>query len=297
MTYQAVVRDANDQLVVSGAVGLRLSILQGSDTGPAVYVETHATATNANGLVSVVLGGGTVASGTMAGIDWSLGPYFLRTETDPSGGITYSISGTAPLLSVPYALYAQDAGSSLPGPQGPQGPQGMPGVGGCDPNDRDSLIVLYNFTQAHGYYQDPTGAGQWAAHTLGGTSHSSISSKRAVVLFNFTQAHAFHLDNSGAGQWAVEPLGGTSHVAVATDKAIVVYNNTTAHAFHVNGAGVGTWTTQAIGGTGHSHVAHGGKIVVYNTANAWGFSVDANGNGAWTVEPLGGTNHDAATTQ
>ena len=297
MTYQAVVRDASDQLVVSGPVGLQLSIRQGSDTGPAVYVETHATTTNANGLTGVVLGGGNVVSGSMAGIDWTAGPYFLQTETDPTGGTTYTISGTAPLLSVPYALYAQDAGSSQAGPQGPPGPPGMPGVGGCDPNDRDSLIVLYNFSDAYGYHQDPNGNGQWVTHALGGTSHSKASSKRAVVLYNFTQAHAFYLDNAGAGQWAVQALGSTSHNAATTDRVVVLYNNSTAHAFHVDGSGNGVWTSQTIGSTNHSAVAHGGKIIVFNNTNAWAFSVDDSGNGAWTVQPLGGTSHSTATTQ
>ena len=297
MTYQAVMRDASDQLVVSGPVGLQLSIRQGSDTGPAVYVETHATTTNANGLAGVVLGGGNVVSGSMAGIDWTAGPYFLQTETDPTGGTTYTISGTAPLLSVPYALYAQDAGSSQVGPQGPPGPPGMPGVGGCDPHDRDSLIVLYNFSDAYGYYQDPNGSGQWVTHSLGGTSHSKASSKRAVVLYNFTQAHAFYLDNAGAGQWAVQALGSTSHNAATTDRVVVLYNNSTAHAFHVDGSGNGVWTSQTIGSTNHSAVAHGGKIIVFNNTNAWAFSVDDSGNGAWTVQPLGGTSHSTATTQ
>ncbi|MEZ4761274.1 MAG: hypothetical protein R2810_16045 [Flavobacteriales bacterium] len=297
MTYQAVVRDASDQLVVSGPVGLQLSIRQGSDTGPAVYVETHATTTNANGLTGVVLGGGNVVSGSMAGIDWTAGPYFLQTETDPTGGTTYTISGTAPLLSVPYALYAQDSGSSQVGPQGPPGPPGMPGVGGCDPNDRDSLIVLYNFSDAYGYHQDPNGNGQWVTHALGGTSHSKASSKRAVVLYNFTQAHAFYLDNAGAGQWAVQALGSTSHNAATTDRVVVLYNNSTAHAFHVDGSGNGVWTSQTIGSTNHSAVAHGGKIIVFNNTNAWAFSVDNSGNGAWTVQPLGGTSHSTATTQ
>ena len=109
MSYQAVVRDGSNNLVTSSAVGMQLSILQGSASGTAVYVETQTPTSNANGLVSVEIGSGTVVSGTFATIDWSNGPYFIKTETDPTGGTSYTITGTSQLLSVPYALHAKTA--------------------------------------------------------------------------------------------------------------------------------------------------------------------------------------------
>jgi hypothetical protein len=39
----------------------------------------------------------------------SVGPYFIKTETDPTGGTSYTITGTNQLLSVPYALYANSS--------------------------------------------------------------------------------------------------------------------------------------------------------------------------------------------
>jgi hypothetical protein len=39
----------------------------------------------------------------------------IKTETDPSGGTTYTITGTSQLLSVPYALYAKTSESSNDG--------------------------------------------------------------------------------------------------------------------------------------------------------------------------------------
>jgi dipeptidyl aminopeptidase/acylaminoacyl peptidase len=107
MSYQAVIRNNSNVLVTSHAVGMKISILQGSATGTPVYVETQTPTTNANGLASLEIGGGTPVTGTFAGIDWSAGPYFIKTETDPAGGTTYSISGTSQLLSVPYALYSK----------------------------------------------------------------------------------------------------------------------------------------------------------------------------------------------
>jgi uncharacterized protein (TIGR02145 family) len=130
MSYQAVIRDNSNALVTNQIVGMQISILQGSANGAAVYAETQIPTTNANGLVSIEIGGGTVVSGNLSTIDWANGPYFIKTETDPSGGMNYTITGTSQLLSVPYAIYAANSGSSIPGPQGPQGPAGNDGATG-----------------------------------------------------------------------------------------------------------------------------------------------------------------------
>lgn len=111
MSYQAVIRNTSNALVTSSAVGMQISILQGSSTGTPVYVETQTPTTNANGLASIEIGGGTVVSGNFSIIVWANGPYFVKTETDPTGGTSYSITGTSQLLSVPYALHAKNSDS------------------------------------------------------------------------------------------------------------------------------------------------------------------------------------------
>ena len=106
MSYQAIIRNSSNALVTSKAIAMRISILQGSVSGTAVYVETQTPTTNANGLVSIEIGGGTVVSGVFSTINWASGTYFIKTETDPAGGTSYSITGTSQLLSVPYALFS-----------------------------------------------------------------------------------------------------------------------------------------------------------------------------------------------
>jgi hypothetical protein len=106
MSYQSVIRKTDGSLVVNTSVGIKISILQGSASGTAVYVETQTTTTNANGLATLAIGDGTPVTGIFAGINWASGTYFIKTETDPTGGTNYTISGTSQLLSVPYALYA-----------------------------------------------------------------------------------------------------------------------------------------------------------------------------------------------
>ncbi len=108
MSYQAVIRNSSDQLVTDTQIGMQISILHGSANGTAVYVETQTPSTNANGLVSLEIGAGTT-SDDFSSIDWANGPYFIKTETDPAGGTSYTITGTSQLMSVPYALHARTA--------------------------------------------------------------------------------------------------------------------------------------------------------------------------------------------
>jgi len=105
-SYQAVIRNNANTLLTNASIGMQVSILQGSATGSAVYVERHTATSNANGLVTLNIGAGTPVSGMFGTINWGSGTYYIKTETDPAGGVNYSITGTSQLLSVPYALYA-----------------------------------------------------------------------------------------------------------------------------------------------------------------------------------------------
>lgn len=114
LSYQAIIRNSAGKLVQNTTVGLRISILQGSVSGTEVYSETHTPLTNINGLITVEIGSG-ITPGNLSSIDWANGPYFLKSETDPSGGSNYSITGTTQLLSVPYALYSEKAANGFSG--------------------------------------------------------------------------------------------------------------------------------------------------------------------------------------
>ena len=107
LNYQAVARNNSSQPLTNQSIGLRFSILQSSVAGTTLYQETQTTTTNAAGLFTVSIGGGSVTIGTMTGIDWKSGTKFLKVEIDPAGGTSYSLTGTTQLLSVPYALYAE----------------------------------------------------------------------------------------------------------------------------------------------------------------------------------------------
>jgi uncharacterized protein (TIGR02145 family) len=136
-SYQAVVRNANNELVTNKQVGMKISLLQTSETGTAVYEETQTPTSNANGLVSIAIGGGTKVSGDFDKINWANGPYFVKTEIDPAGGTSYSLITTSQLLSVPYALFAAN---SQPGPKGDTGAQGPKGDQGIQGETGNGLI-------------------------------------------------------------------------------------------------------------------------------------------------------------
>ena len=108
MSYQAVVRNAANQLVINQNVGIKFSILKSSATGTVVYAETQNSTTNSNGLFTTNIGSGTVISGSMASINWANDVYFIKSEIDLAGGSNYTITGTQQLLSVPYALNAKN---------------------------------------------------------------------------------------------------------------------------------------------------------------------------------------------
>ncbi|MEJ6796559.1 MAG: DUF1566 domain-containing protein [Flavobacteriales bacterium] len=124
--YQAVIRDAGNLILTNQAVGMQLTIQQGSIGGTAVYTEAFSPTSNAFGLVNLEIGTG-MSTDDFTIIDWANGPYFMETAVDITGGMTYEVMGTSQLMSVPYALYAKTSGNG----EGPQGPTGAAGAVGA----------------------------------------------------------------------------------------------------------------------------------------------------------------------
>jgi hypothetical protein len=111
MTFQAVIRDGGGQLLRQASVQVRFELRQGSPGGALAFAEVHAVQTNANGLVTLEIGGGNAVQGLFSQIDWGAGPWFAVTQVDPSGGTNFSLVSTQQILSVPYALHARYADS------------------------------------------------------------------------------------------------------------------------------------------------------------------------------------------
>ncbi len=110
--YQAVIRNSGGNILANQGVGIKFNIRQATAAGNIVFSETFATTTNEYGMVNLQIGNGTAVTGTIAGINWGSGPYYLEFMVDSAGGSNYSAIGTSQLLSVPYALYAKNGGGN-----------------------------------------------------------------------------------------------------------------------------------------------------------------------------------------
>ena len=113
INYQAVIRKTNGTLLTNSPVAIRVQIKQTSATGTVVFSERQTAITSAYGLVNLVIGQGALLSGNFSTINWSTGNYWVSLGVDFSNGTNYVDYGSQKLMSVPYALYAKNAGNQL----------------------------------------------------------------------------------------------------------------------------------------------------------------------------------------
>lgn len=140
INYQAVARDANGEVLKNTNVDVRISILSGSTlaNSSVEFQEEHkGISTNNYGLLNLVIGAGTVTSGSVvakpSAVSWGQGKlHFLRIEISVNGA-GYEDMGTSQLVAVPYAYYAEYGGQGTPGPTGPAGPTGQGTMGPTGP--------------------------------------------------------------------------------------------------------------------------------------------------------------------
>ncbi|MCX6233617.1 MAG: hypothetical protein NT175_02690 [Bacteroidetes bacterium] len=151
INYQAIIRDSLGLPVSNQLTSLRISILKGSATGTAIYVETHSDSTNSFGMINIAIGGGTVVSGSFSAIDWGSDAYFLKMEVDTTAGMDYILMGITQLLSVPYALYSEKTGDTSMWRKNQSSvyyEEGQVGIGTSEP---DSSAILDVTSSTQGY--------------------------------------------------------------------------------------------------------------------------------------------------
>lgn len=117
--FQAVARGADGVPLISQELGVKVSILAGSETGDVSYMESHTITTNSIGLIQLIIGQGTAIETTFAGVNWSGSNHYVKIEIDPNGGTEYEELGTTQLLAVPYAILAQDVVNGGSGGEAP----------------------------------------------------------------------------------------------------------------------------------------------------------------------------------
>jgi hypothetical protein len=113
INYQAVIRNASGTLIANTTIAIRIQIKQTSASGTIVFQERHSVTTSAQGVVNLVIGQGTLLGGNFSTINWATGPYFVSLGVSFTNGTNYLDYGSQQLMSVPYALYAKNAGNQL----------------------------------------------------------------------------------------------------------------------------------------------------------------------------------------
>ncbi len=288
-SYQAIIRDGSGVVQPNEPVTLGLALHQNSASGPIAYEETHAVTTNGFGLANVSVGGGAIVSGSIASIDWSTGPFYIEVKVD---GVSM---GTTQLLSVPYALYAEESGTPGPagpagpagptgptgatGPAGPAGPTGATGPAGADGSanawglsgtaatssnfigttNTQPFIVVANNARA-GYVGSATTTTSWGYHALPATSGAD----NTAVGHSALQANTLGTNNTAVGQLALNGnMTGNLNTALGADAMslnVAGQRNTAVGASCMNAA-TSSWNT-AVGAEAMSSTTTGG----YNTA-------------------------------
>ena len=111
--YQAIARDATQELMTSSTMTIHFSLLDNSEQ--LIWKEAHEVTTNEFGLFSLIIlredatrTGGSAA--TLDAIDWSQPGLSLKLEAEDGGNLVDL--GTHPLTAVPYAMFALNGGGS-----------------------------------------------------------------------------------------------------------------------------------------------------------------------------------------
>lgn len=110
ISYQTVVRDAGGAVIPENTqVQFKFTIHDLTVNGNTVYTETsNMLQVSKFGLVAVAIG----ANGNLSSVNWSSGDKYLNVQVKINNG-SFIDMGTTQLLSVPYAIYADNATNAL----------------------------------------------------------------------------------------------------------------------------------------------------------------------------------------
>ena len=137
INYQGVARNMDGSPQVNQLISLRIQVLDGGASGSTAYSETHQVETNDFGLFTVVIGRG-MSTGNMGDIEWDTGNKWIQIEIDMTGGSNFELVGSQQIFSVPYAMYASQAGTGLTGGDGISIIDGL--VTNTDPDQEITLL-------------------------------------------------------------------------------------------------------------------------------------------------------------
>ena len=246
-----MIRNNNNSLIINQTIGMRISIIQGSINGSIVYIERQTPTTNNIGLISIEIGSNPSGLNFNT-INWAQGPFFIKTEIDPTGGNNYTVNGASELLSVPYALYADKANTItgvLPITNGGTGANNLTDI---KKNIGINLKADLNSPKFSGI--------PWAPTATAGTNNQQIATT-AFVTRAITKATTLPASTTTSGSIKLAgDLGGTADLPIILDDKIttnkIANNNVTNEKILSLDANKLTGTLSiAKGGTGDTSIA------------------------------------------
>ena len=155
-SYQAVVRNSDGTVIANQEVELKVILVAVGAENTEMYSEVHTVTTSPQGIVNLVVGNGTGATGSLDNIVWADGNIDITIDIklDPTD-TDYVTLGSTRILAVPYALYAA---TGTPGEQGPQGEPGIPilWLGSLDAEPTEATLnqAYYNTVDKKSYVYD-----------------------------------------------------------------------------------------------------------------------------------------------
>ena len=250
--YQAVVRNTDGTMITNTAVTITFKIHDNSATGTVVYEETHATTTNAQGLVSLNVGGGTAVTGTFSGIQWGTGSKFLHVLMNTGSGVVDL--GTQQMMSVPYALYAEEVNVrvSVTGDSLFIGNQVsiVPGVSAANYPQigeyfEGGIVFYIDETGRHGLVYDTLelSTASWGClgnsnivsnTTLGSGLENSLNIVQNCMFPDIAAALCFNSNNAGFSDWYLPSIDELNTISLN-----VVNNNFKTDGYYWSSSGLG----------------------------------------------------------
>jgi hypothetical protein len=260
ISYQAIALNASGNQLVNAPVGLKLSVIDNSATGTVLYTETHTKTTNDKGLYNLVIGQGTIVTGTFNSIDWGKNSKFLKVEMDASGGTNYATVGNTQMLSVPYAMYSGKTASVAGNPTINDDIQDNRSANIAFASGLSTTINVYNAKLDKWTSQNGTLA------VLNGFFQTQIIPSNENFAFASGTSTTIHVYNAKLDKWTSQ--NGTLYLegsgSVARPSSIVGSNGNFAFAsgtsttIHVYNAKLDKWTSQ------NGTLASGTEIVEVN---------------------------------
>ena len=108
--YTGIAKAKDGKEFLDRKISVKAVIRTDTKDGPAIYKELHFDVkTNELGMFSIKIGQGTPTLGAFDLIDWPASLKFLKIAIGPNNGSKYHNMGSVQLVSVPFALYAEDA--------------------------------------------------------------------------------------------------------------------------------------------------------------------------------------------